>query len=94
LRSSYVDAILIFLFLAAGLIFIFFPELSNKVAHFLGVGRGADMIFYISILFFAFLIMKLYAKTRRLEQMITRLIRDDSIRNAEPPVDLSKPEDV
>jgi small membrane protein len=87
LRSSYVDAIMIFLFMAAGLLFIFFPDLSTRVAHFLGVGRGADMIFYISILFFAFLIMKLYARTRKLEQMITRIIRDESIKNASSPDD-------
>lgn len=90
LRSSYVDAILILLFMAAGLVFIFFPELSNRVAHFLGVGRGADMIFYISILFFAFLIMKLYAKTRKLEQMITKIIRDESLKNASSSMDEEK----
>lgn len=94
LRSSYIDAILILLFLTTGLLFIFFPELSNRVAHFLGVGRGADMVFYLSILFFAFLIIKLYAKTRRLEKMITKLIRDDSIKNAEIPGDLNEKEDA
>jgi small membrane protein len=82
LRSSYLDAILIFSFMAIGFLFVFFPELSNKVAHFVGVTRGADMIFYISILFFLFLIMKLYAKIRRLEQIITDMIRDESIKNA------------
>lgn len=87
LRSSYVDAILIFLFIAAGLIVVFAPDLSTKVAHFLGVGRGADLIFYISILFFAFLIMKLYARTRRLEQMLTKFIRDESIKNANDPTE-------
>ncbi|MEI9946539.1 MAG: DUF2304 domain-containing protein [Chitinophagaceae bacterium] len=85
LRSSYIDAILIFLFMAVGLVFIFFPDLSTDVANFLGVARGADMIFYISILFFTFLIMKLYARTRRLEQMITKIIRDESIKNASFP---------
>jgi small membrane protein len=83
LRSSYVDAFLIFAFMATGFAFVFFPGLSNRVAHFLGVGRGADMIFYISILFFAFLIMKLYARTRRLEQIITGMVRDESLRKAE-----------
>lgn len=87
LRTSYLDAILIFVFMAGGLLFIFFPELSNKAAHFVGVTRGADMIFYVSILFFAFLIMKLYAKIRRLEQIITDIIRSDSIKNASSPND-------
>jgi len=51
----------------------------------LGVGRGVDMIFYLSILFFAFLVMKLYAKVRKLEQTITTLIHNQSIRDAIPP---------
>jgi len=29
------------------------------LAHFLGIGRGADLIFYLAILFFSFIIMKL-----------------------------------
>lgn len=82
LRSSYLDAILIFGLAFVGLVFVFFPELSNKVAHFAGVGRGADMIFYTSIVFFAFVIMKLYAKVRRLEAIITEIVRKESIKNA------------
>lgn len=85
LRSSYVDAILIFLLMATGLVFVFFPDLSTRVAHFIGVGRGADMIFYVSILFLAFLIMKLYVRTRRLEQMLTKMVRDESLKNAVSP---------
>ena len=93
LKSSYLDALLIFLFMGAALVFVFLPDLSTRVAKFLGVGRGADLIFYLSILFFAFLIMKLYARTRRLEQMLTRFIRDESIKNAEEPTgkEIQKP---
>lgn len=87
LRSSYIDAILIFIFMGIGLLFVFLPDFTTKLAKFLGVGRGADMIFYISILFFAFLIMKLYARTRKLEQMLTRIIRDESLRNASEPAE-------
>jgi hypothetical protein len=81
LRSSYLDALLIFIFVIVGLVFIFFNEISNKFSHFVGVTRGADMIFYVSILFFAFLIMKLYAKIRRLEEIITDIVREEGIRN-------------
>jgi len=46
------------------------------------VGRGADLVFYISILIFWFIILKLYARQRKLEQMITDLIRKDALENA------------
>ena len=83
LRSSYLDAFFIFITICTGLFFTFLPNLSNKVAHFLGVGRGADMIFYLSILFFGFIILKLYAKIRKLERHLTQLIREESLRRAE-----------
>ena len=82
LRSSYLDALFILAMIGTGLAFVFFPELSNKAAHLLGVGRGADMIFYLSILFFGFIILKLYAKVRRLEQLFTDLVRENSLREA------------
>ena len=82
LRSSYFDAILIALFFGTGTFFIFFPDITTRIAHLLGVGRGADMIFYLSILFFAFLIIKLYTKVRKLEQQVTSLVRKESIDKA------------
>ena len=47
------------------------------------VGRGADLIFYISILIFWFVILKLYARIRRLEQIITQVVRKEAIDEAE-----------
>ncbi|MGZ3838513.1 MAG: DUF2304 family protein [Flavisolibacter sp.] len=81
-RSSHVDALLIFLFALSGLVFTFFPDLANRLAHLLGVGRGADMVFYLCILFFFFLIIKLYAKVRKLEQALTELVRQKSLAEA------------
>jgi len=49
----------------------------------LGVGRGADLVFYTCIVAFWFVILKLYTKIRRLEQTTTELLRRDALRNAE-----------
>lgn len=83
LRSSIIDVILIFIFMAIGIFLVLFPEYSNMLAHWVGVNRGADLVFYLSILFFLFLIMKLYSRIRKLEQQLTELIRKKSIDNAE-----------
>ena len=83
LRSSIVDILLIFLFMTVGILLILFPDYSNKIAHWVGVTRGADLVFYLSTLFFLFLIMKLYSRIRRLEQQLTEIIRDKSIAEAE-----------
>jgi len=79
LRSTIFDLILIFLFLVTGIIFVIFNEITDKIAHFLGISRGADMIFYLGILFLFFLILKLYSRLRRVEENLTELVRKRSI---------------
>jgi len=83
LRSTLFDLLLIFLFLVTGIVFVMFNEITDKIAHFLGISRGADMIFYLGILFLFFLILKLYARLRRIEQSLTELVRKKSIEEVE-----------
>jgi hypothetical protein len=83
LRKSLFDLILLLLLIATAVVFILFPNITNQLAARLGVGRGADLVFYTSILIFWFIILKLYARIRRLEQHITNLTRNDAIKNAE-----------
>jgi hypothetical protein len=55
----------------------------------LGVGRGADLIFYVSILIFWFVSLKLYARIRKLEQQFTKIVREDALKkvqDADEPV--------
>ncbi|HQW44840.1 MAG: DUF2304 domain-containing protein [Chitinophagaceae bacterium] len=83
LKKSLFDLILLLLLFGAAVVFILFPESTNKLAHKLGVGRGADLVFYLSIIFFWFVILKLYSKIRKLEQTHTEIIRKEAIREAE-----------
>ncbi len=81
-RNSIVDAVVMSLFILAGIALVIFPEVTSWLAHALGVGRGVDLIFYFCILFFIFIILKLYARIRRLEQLMTKVIRNNSIAGA------------
>ncbi len=81
LRNSLFDLLLLSLLMATAVIFILFPELTNNLANSLGVGRGADLVFYTSILLFWFVILKLYSRLRKLEQIISTLIRKDALNN-------------
>jgi hypothetical protein len=85
LRSALFDLIVLFVFSALAVYFILFPEYSNILAHKLGVGRGADLLFYICILLFLFIIMKLFSRIRRLEYLLTEMIRKDAMKNAVIP---------
>ncbi len=80
LRNSLFDIILLILMIGAAVILILFPDISNRLAHWLGVGRGADLVFYTSIIIFWFILLKLYARIRRLEQVITTIVRNDALK--------------
>jgi small membrane protein len=85
LRNTWFDLVLLFLLIAAAILFILLPGITNTIAHKLGVGRGADLVFYISIIIFWFVVLKLYARIRRLEQIITQIVRKDALDEAGLP---------
>jgi small membrane protein len=53
---------------------IIFPDATSVLAHFLGIGRGADLIMYLSLLISSYLIFRLHLALARLEQAITVLV--------------------
>lgn len=79
LRSAFFDLLLLVVFSGLAVFFILFPEYTNKIANKLGVGRGADLLFYICILFFLFVTLKLFARIRRLEKTLTDLVRKQAM---------------
>ena len=83
LRKKLLDLMLLFLMIVVAAVFIIWPGITNTIAKELGVGRGADLVFYISILIFWFVVLKLYVRIRTLEQAFTEVIREDAIKKAE-----------
>ncbi len=83
IRRSVLDTVLIFLFMGEGILFILFPEITNKLAKVMGVNRGINLIFYTGFLILLFLVLKLYARSRRLEQNLTEMVRKISLEKAE-----------
>ena len=55
---------------------IIFPDATSFLAHLLGIGRGADLIIYTSLLISFYLIFRLYLAIVRLEQAITEVVRE------------------
>ena len=81
LRNALFDLLILTLCSCAAIFFILFPSYTNLLANKLGVGRGADLLFYLCILLFLFVIMKLFARLRRLEQQVMELVRQEALRN-------------
>ena len=83
LKRKLLDLVLLFSMIALAAVFIIWPGITNSIAKELGVGRGADLVFYISILIFWFVVLKLYVRIRTLEQSFTDMIRQDAIKKAD-----------
>lgn len=62
------------------------PSITIALAHFLGIGRGADLVFYCGILGMLIGFFVIYVRIKRLENQITRLVRSIAIRDAERDV--------
>lgn len=84
-RNALFDLLALTVFAGLGIFFILFPDYTNVIAKKLGVGRGADLLFYICILFFLFIILKLFSRLRRLEEKFTEFIRQQAKDNANHP---------
>ncbi len=84
LKKRLLDLFLLFILVATAVVFIIWPDLTNSIARRLKVGRGADLIFYISILIFWFVVLKLYARMRRMEQALTDMARKQALDKSPP----------
>jgi hypothetical protein len=56
------------------------PDLTNRVAGWLGIGRGADLLIYVVALSFAVVAFYFYQRFRKLESQITEIVRELAIR--------------
>ncbi len=83
MQKAVLTVVLMILLSGTAVFFILQPERTNTIAHAIGVGRGSDLVFYISILLFWFVVLRLYARVRKLEEQITTLIRQEAIKNGE-----------
>lgn len=76
--SSYVIWGLIWFFI---IVFAFIPELSSHIAKLFGISRGLDFLIIVAILLMFYLIFKLYMKIDKLEQDMTKIVREIALNN-------------
>jgi hypothetical protein len=70
---------------AVGLYFVWLPEHANVLAHFMGVGRGADFILNLWAAFTLVELLNLHLKIRKQSEAITALCRAVAISSATIP---------
>jgi small membrane protein len=62
---------------------IIWPRSTVVVARSLGIGRGADLLLYVSVLLMLVGFFYVYGRFRRLDRQITLLVRRLALDNAE-----------
>jgi small membrane protein len=68
-----------------GAILVIAPELSTRIAHLLGVGRGADLVFYVFILVIFVATFNIHLRIRSNHELITELARSIALQSARAP---------
>lgn len=61
------------------------PNILVRAAHFLGIGRGADLVLYLSVIFSFSAFFITYLRFRRVDEQLTAIVRHIAIRDAEAP---------
>jgi hypothetical protein len=69
-----------------GIYSVWNPSSTTAVANALGVGRGADLLIYLSVVVSTALLLLLYIQLRRQMILITNLARHIAIQEAHRPV--------
>jgi len=65
------------IFWGIALIFIWLPTNTiDKLGQLFGVGRGIDVLVYLSIIFLFYYIFKQNEKINKLEKEVTRIVRE------------------
>lgn len=81
-RHQAVRRLLLIGFVVLAAMAILFPRLLTQVAQLLGVGRGADLLLYGLTVVFLGYVAASYRRMRQLEQQVTTLARELSLRAA------------
>jgi small membrane protein len=75
-------AFLIWLLLWLAVLIVFWlPETTSYLASWLGIGRGADLVVYVSILVIFYMVFKIFVRLNKIEEGFTKVVRDDAIKN-------------
>lgn len=70
----------VLLWLAVGFL-VWVPQVTNRVAGWLGVGRGADAVFYISIVVIFYALFRLHGKLENLEHQLSEMAKKVALKD-------------
>ena len=75
-RHQAIRRVFMLLFMVAAASSVFFPLAWTWVANLFGIGRGADLLLYLLVLFFVGFVATTYRRFREIESQLTSLARE------------------
>jgi hypothetical protein len=81
IRKLVFDRIIFIIGAVVGIFLVFFPGVSTVIANWMGIGRGADLVFYLFIIVSLFYFVSVNAEIRNLQKQITELTRTQALAN-------------
>jgi|SRR3989339_49146 len=60
-------------------VLILWPQSTVILANYLGIGRGADLVFYSSLLIIFFVLFRLHVKIETMSRDITKIVRKEAL---------------
>jgi len=82
LRTVVLERIIYFTLTLGGAVFILYPDWSTRLANHIGIGRGADLMLYIFVIFSLFHYVNIAARFKHLEHQMTAVVRSMAIAEA------------
>lgn len=81
-------------FVIFAIVSIAVPAVISRIAHFVGVGRGTDLLLYVLVVAFLLQILSSFRRNAAMERRITRLARRIALDNApDPPAEPVRADD-
>ncbi|MFH1946904.1 MAG: DUF2304 family protein [Candidatus Magasanikbacteria bacterium] len=64
-------------------IFVWWPNSTVILANYLGIGRGTDLVLYVSLAIIFFVLFRLHVKIESIGRDITKVVRREVLDNKE-----------
>jgi len=82
-QTSWRRGVLWLVLWGGGIAAVWFPDITTRFAHDVGVGRGVDAVVYLTVAVLSYLVFRLYAALEKQDQVITRLVSELALREGD-----------
>ncbi len=76
---------------SSGVVALYVPDTTTRIARVLGIQRGADLLLYSSVMAGVIFVFFAYIRQKRVDRAITLIVREIAKRDACPPFDFDSP---